>query len=199
MAASCRCGRDGPIDDAAAVLHEPATPHRRRARLGAAAVVLLRYAQTGRSYWAWSGEEWVGLLGKDLASFRTSVSARAEKAARPQLAAHAFLLGGFADFYKLGKFGRLALAWRVFGRDRVDGETRRIRTVLAGWGYQLGREDDQLLPMVVCQVLLLNRSPHLEDLTTALFERIRAERLLPAARGNTLHAHAAGRRRAGLL
>ncbi|MEU5547579.1 tyrosine-type recombinase/integrase [Streptomyces sioyaensis] len=60
--------------------------------------------------------------------------------------------------------------------------------MLAGWGYQLGREDDQLLPMVVCQVLLLNRSPHLEDLTTTLFERIRDERLLPAARGNTLHA-----------
>ncbi|MEU3343182.1 tyrosine-type recombinase/integrase [Streptomyces sp. NPDC006668] len=177
-----------PIDDAAAVLHEPVTPHRRRARLDAAAVLLLRCAETGRSYWAWSGEEWAGLLGKDLASFRTSVPAWAEAAARPQLAAHAFLLGGFADFYKLGKFGRLALAWRVFGRDRVDGEIHRIRTVLAGWGYQLGREDDQLLPMVVCQVLLLNRSPHLEDLTTILFERIRADRLLPAARGNTLHA-----------
>ncbi|WP_425834048.1 hypothetical protein [Streptomyces fractus] len=97
-------------------------------------------------------------------------------------------LGGFADFYKLGSFGRLSLAWRVFGRDRVDGEIRRIRTVLAGSGYQLGREDDQLLPMVVCQALLLNRNPHVEDLATALFERIRAERLLPAARGNTLHA-----------
>ncbi|MCI3270628.1 tyrosine-type recombinase/integrase [Streptomyces sp. 7R015] len=177
-----------PLDDVAAASHEPATSHRRRGRLDAAAVILLRCAETGRSYWVWSGEEWARLLGSDLPSFRASVPAWAEEAARPQLAAHAFLLGGFADFYKLGSFGRLALAWRVFGRDRVDGEIRRIRTVLAGWGYQLGREDDQLLPMVVCQVLLLNRSPHLEDLTTDLFEQIRAERLLPAARGNTLHA-----------
>ncbi|WEB44706.1 tyrosine-type recombinase/integrase [Streptomyces yunnanensis] len=177
-----------PLDNVAAALHEPATSHRRRGRLDAAAVVLLRCAETGRSYWAWSGEEWAGLLGQDLQSFRASVPIWAEEAVRPQLAAHAFLLGGFADFYKLGSFGRLALAWRVFGRERVDGEIRRIRAVLAGWGYKLGREDDQLLPMVVCQVLLLNRSPHLEDLTTALFERIRAERLLPAARGNTLHA-----------
>jgi hypothetical protein len=37
-------------------------------------------------------------------------------------------------------------------------------------------------------MLLLNRSPHLEDMGTGLFERARRERLLPAARGNTLHA-----------
>ncbi|MBV9921042.1 MAG: tyrosine-type recombinase/integrase [Pseudonocardia sp.] len=42
--------------------------------------------------------------------------------------------------------------------------------------------------MVACQMLLLNRSPHLEDMSTGLFERARRERLLPAARGNTLHA-----------
>ena len=70
----------------------------------------------------------------------------------------------------------------------MDGEIGRIRSVLAGWGYRLGRDDDQLLPMVACQMLLLNRSPHLEDLSTGLFERVRRERLLPAARGNTLHA-----------
>jgi hypothetical protein len=67
--------------------------------------------------------------------------------------------------------------WRVFGRARVHGEIGRIRSVLAGWGYRLGLDDDQLL---------LNRSPHLEDLSTGLFER--REHLLPAARGNTLHA-----------
>ncbi|MEU5547580.1 hypothetical protein AB0G85_35325 [Streptomyces sioyaensis] len=91
-----------PLDDVAAALHEPATSHRRRGRLDAAAVVLLRCAETGRSYWAWSDEEWAGLLGKDLRSFRASVPVWAEEAVRPQLAAHAFLLGGFADFYKLG-------------------------------------------------------------------------------------------------
>jgi len=37
-------------------------------------------------------------------------------------------------------------------------------------------------------MLLLNRSPHLEDLSTGLFEQVRRERLLPAAKGNTLHA-----------
>jgi len=52
----------------------------------------------------------------------------------------------------------------------------------------LGRDDDTLLPMVACQVFLLNRSPHSEELTTGLLERIRREHLLPELRLSTLHA-----------
>ena len=177
-----------PLDDATAVLEGPLTSHRRRATLDATAVVLLRCAETGRSYWAWTEEEWATLLGQDQPGFRKAAPGWADEAVRPYLAAHAFLLGGFTAFCRLGGFSRLTLAWRVFGRDRIDSEIGRIRSVLAGWGYRLGRDDDQLLPMVACQMLLLNRSPHLEDLSTELFERARRERLLPAARGNTLHA-----------
>jgi hypothetical protein len=177
-----------PLDDAAAALEGPLTSHRRRAMLDATAVALLRCAETGRSYWSWTDEEWAALLGQDQDGFRKAAPGWADDAVRPYLAAHAFLLGGFTAFYRLGSFSRLTLAWRVFGRARVDGEIGRIRSVLAGWGYRLGRDDDQLLPMVACQMLLLNRSPHLEDLGTALFERVRRARLLPAARGNTLHA-----------
>jgi integrase len=177
-----------PLDDAAAVLDSPPTTHRRRAMLDAAAVVLLRCSETGRSYWSWTDEEWADLLGHDQPGFRKSAPTWADDAVRPYLAAHAFLLGGFTAFYRLGSFSRLTLAWRVFGRDRVDGEIRRIRSVLAGWGYRLGRDDDTLLPMVACQVFLLNRSPHVEDLSSELLERIRSERLLPELRLNTLHA-----------
>ena len=177
-----------PLDDASAALDAPPTPHRRRAMLDATAVVLLRCAEAGRSYWSWTDDEWAGLIGRDQQGFRKAAPGWADDAVRPYLAAHAFLLGGFTAFYELGSFSRLILAWNVFGRDRVDGEVARIRSVLAGWGYRLGRDDDQMLPGVACQMLLLNRSPHLEDLGTELFERARRERLLPAARGNTLHA-----------
>jgi len=177
-----------PLDDAAAALEDPPTSHRRRAMLDATAVVLLRCAETGRSYWTWTEEEWACLLGQDQHGFRKAAPGWADDAVRPHLAAHAFLLGGFTAFCRLGSFSRLTLARRVFGRSRVDSEIGRIRSVLAGWGYRLGRDDDQLLPMVACQVLLLNRSPHLEALSTGLFEQIRRERLLPAAQGSTLHA-----------
>jgi len=177
-----------PLDDANAAIHAPQTPHRQRAMLDTTAVVLLRCAQTGRSFWSWTDQEWAGLIGGDIHEFRTAVPDWAGDEVRPYLATHAFLLGGFGEFYRLGGFRRLTLAWNVFGRELVDGEIGRIRSVLAGWGYQLGRAEDTLLPTVACQVLLLNRSPHLEDLNTELFEWIRRERLLPAVRGNTLHA-----------
>ncbi|WP_280253637.1 hypothetical protein [Nocardia abscessus] len=51
---------------------------------------------------------------------------------RPYLAAHAFLLGGFTAFYRLGSFSRLTLAWNIFGRELVDAEIERIRSVLSG-------------------------------------------------------------------
>ncbi|MGW1784868.1 hypothetical protein ACWCQQ_38040 [Streptomyces sp. NPDC002143] len=47
----------------------------------------------------------------------------------------------------------------------------RIRTVLDTWGFQLAQADDTLLPSVTCQLFLLNHSPHLEDMDTALFDR----------------------------
>jgi hypothetical protein len=150
-----------PLDDAGAALASPPTSHRRRAMLDATAVVLLRCAQAGRSYWSWTDQEWAGLLGRDRDGFRRATPGWADDAVRPCLAAYAFLLGGFTAFCQLGGFSRLTLAWRVFGRDRVDGETGRLRQVLAGWGYRLGHQDDTLLPMVACQVFLLNRSPHL--------------------------------------
>ena len=112
--------------------------------------------QAGRSYWAWTAEEWATLIGRDQDGFRKAGPALAD-AVRPCRAAHAVLLGGFTAFCQPGRLHRRTLAWRVFGRDWVDGEIRRIRPVLAGWGYRPGREDDTLPPMVTRQVFLLNR------------------------------------------
>jgi len=72
-----------PLDDAAGALDAPLTPHRRRATLDAAAVVLLRCAETGRSYWSWTDEEWAGVLGQDQQGFRKAVPGWADDAVRP--------------------------------------------------------------------------------------------------------------------
>jgi integrase len=177
-----------PLEAANASLDSPPTSHRRRAMADATAVILLRCAQLGRSYWGWSVEDWTEVIGADQAGFRRSAPAWADDAVRSYVSSHAYLLGGFNEFHRLGSFQRLTMAWRIFGRDRVDAEIRKIRAVLDQWGYRLGRGDDKLLPMVVCQLFLLNHSPHVEDLTTELFDRIRNERLLGDLRLNTLHA-----------
>ena len=60
--------------------------------------------------------------------------------------------------------------------------------MLAEWGYQLGQDNDLLLPLVACQLFLLNRSPHAEDLSTELFDRVRGDGLLNGAQLNCLYA-----------
>ncbi|MEU4583295.1 tyrosine-type recombinase/integrase [Kitasatospora aureofaciens] len=177
-----------PLEAVNASLDSPPTPHRQRAMLDVIAVLLTQCAETGRTFWDWTAEEWIHLLGHSQAEFRKHSPAWAGDEVRPYLAAHAYLLGSFDAFHQLGGFQRLTLSWRIFGRDRVNGEIARVRAVLGAWGYRLGQDDDTLLPMVACQLFLLNRSPHLEDLDTALFDRVRRDRLLDGSRLNTLHA-----------
>ncbi|MCD5316816.1 hypothetical protein LR394_38570 [Kineosporia babensis] len=177
-----------PLEAVNAALDSPATTHRRRAMLDTVALLLTHCAETGRTFWAWTGEEWIHLLGRDQIQFHRHSPAWAGDEVRPYLAAHAYLLGSFTDFHKLGSFQRLTLSRRIFGRARVDEEITRIRAVLGAWGYQLGRPEDTLLPMVACQVFLLNRSPYCEDLDTDLFDRIRENRMLQGPQLNTLHA-----------
>ncbi|MGO4649757.1 tyrosine-type recombinase/integrase [Nocardia sp. 2YAB30] len=45
-----------------------------------------------------------------------------------------------------------------------------------------------MLPNVLGQLFLFNRSPHLEDMNTDLFDRFRTDRMLRGARMNTLYA-----------
>jgi integrase len=178
-----------PLDTVNAGLDSPPTPHRRRAMLDVVALLLTRCAQPGAgSYWDWPAGEWEAMLGRTVAEFRAGAPAWVGDEVRPYLAAHAFLLGGFTAFHRLGSFQRLVLCWRIFGRDRVDGELGQLRRVLGGWGYQLGRPEDPLLPLTVAQLMLANGSPHLQDMTTGLFDRVREQRLLDGVRLNTVHA-----------
>jgi hypothetical protein len=125
----------------------------------AVAVILLRCADLGRAYWGWTIQEWTEVIGPDQVAFRDRAPGWADDAVRPYLVPHAYLLAGFTEFHRLGSFSRLTLAWRVFGHDRVQDQLSRLRAVLAGWGYRLGSDDDQLLPMVAAPFRRLSRSP----------------------------------------
>jgi hypothetical protein len=189
-----------PLDAVNAGLDSPPTPHRRRAMLDVVAWLLTRCAQPDAgSYWDWPAEQWEAMLGRTVAEFRAGAPPWVGDEVRPYLAAHAFLLGGFTGFHRLGSFQRLVLCWRIFGRDRVDGELDQLRQVLGGWGYQLGRPDDPLLPLTVAQLMLANGSPHLQDMTTSLFDRVRVQRLLDGARPQHHARSAESGRRARIL
>ncbi|MEU3208313.1 hypothetical protein ABZ702_31450 [Streptomyces cyaneofuscatus] len=70
-----------------------------------------------------------------------------------------------------GRFQRPTLAHRVFGESAVDAAVGKVLAVLGDWGYQ--RRPSQLTS-AVCQILLLNRSPRLEDLSTTALDAVRA-------------------------
>jgi len=162
--------------------------HARRAMHDAVAVLLLRCAETGRAFWSWGEQEWRGLLGRDHKAYQEQVPVWAEGYVRPFLCGHAYHLSGYAGFKELGRFDRLSLACRIFGRRLVEEEIGRVRTVLTGWGYQYGTEHDKGVPSVMSQLFLLNRSPHTGDLTTQFFDRVRREDLLTGGSMKVLYA-----------
>ena len=163
-----------PLDDAQSALHwHPDTRHQRRFARDAAALVLTRCAELSRSYWAWSAQDWADLIGTGAGQLRQSWPGQVGSSARPYLLVYAYLLGGFTSFDRVGRFHRRSLAWRVFGKEPVEDAIGQIRDVLAGWGYHRRCERD--LMALVCQVLLLNRSPLLEDLSFEVLTRLRSD------------------------
>ena len=74
------------------------------------AVLLVRCAEVGRTFWGWTTQEWVHPLGRDQSGFSQNAPGWAGDEVRPYLAAHAHLLGSFTEFHQLGSFQRLTLS-----------------------------------------------------------------------------------------
>ncbi|WP_234441269.1 hypothetical protein [Streptomyces scabiei] len=125
----------------------------------AAAVLLLRCADSGHTYWDWTDQDWLDLLGRNHKAFQKQMPAWAEGAVRPFVCGHAYHLGGFSGFNRLGHFDRLTLACRIFGRQLVEEEIGRVRAVLTGWGYQYGQDHDKGVPSVMSQLFRPRRGP----------------------------------------
>lgn len=160
-----------PLAHARDCLHwTPGTGHQRRFARDAASLVLVRCGDLGRSYWGWSDEDWADLINRSGAEFRRHWGGQIGPNSRPFLIAYAYLLGGFTAFEQVGRFQRPTLAHRVFGDAAVEDAVGKVLTVLGDWGYQ-PRPDR--LTSVICQILLLNRSPRLEDLSSPVLAAIR--------------------------
>jgi integrase len=175
-----------PLDDARSALGWlPDNRYHRRSSNDAIALVLLHAAEKQSGFWAWSSQEWVELIGASSEEFLRRGPGWLDGAVRPYIAAYGYLLCDFTDFHLLGSFNRVALANRVIGRGPVDDAITGIGRVLGGWGYQ---STDQRLYAAICQSLLINHSPYLEDLTTQAFERLRAHPATSRHHASALHS-----------
>jgi hypothetical protein len=178
-----------PLDDARASLRLPAGRRHRRAADDAIALILARCAEAGTTYWGWSAERWLSLAGTTAGQFKRDGPSWADGEVRPYVVAFGYLLAGFDCFSQLGGFNRRELCYKIFGKEVVDDSVRQVAGILAGWGYQVhaGRGGYQLAS-VLCQLLLHNRSPLLEDLSTDVLSGLRTDPCTPGWQARRLFA-----------
>lgn len=88
------------------------------------------------SYWAWSEETWHAIVGTSREDFEAIADGPKSRAA---LVAVAMLLQRPIAVARLGRFDRVALAYRIFGRHEVDPALARVHQALAAWGYTCSR------------------------------------------------------------
>lgn len=163
-----------PLDDARLSVSTPSTRYHQRSALDAVGLILHGCRTHQTAFWQWNEATWVEVLGADQRAFlRREFSGWLDATVRPYMVALAYLLDCFSAFQRLGAFNRLSLAMKVFGPERVEEAMSQILAVLQGWGYHGARSRDKY-PGLICTLLLLNRSPHLADLTTPALEQFRS-------------------------
>lgn len=157
-----------PLDDALALM-----PGASSCKKGATASLLRACHREGCVYWGWLPEAWCRILGQSQVQYFQENGPLASGSARPYMMAAAYLLGCFRQVRLLGSFDRAALAKRVFGREAVLAAVQPVQETLSGWGYAASQNTP--LISTVCEALLLNQSPELQDLTIECLEAYRRD------------------------
>lgn len=131
------------------------------------------------SYWAWSEEEWIALLQTPHPS-RQEYSRRMNVQLRYQLLVIAYCVGPQTDFFLplLKKISSFTLACYLFGKQPLEEAVERICALLRTWGYEVDTTAQRShLMTTTAEMLLANRSPHLEEVTLAVLSRLREHML----------------------
>jgi hypothetical protein len=135
--------------------------------------ILRQCADEQSAFWGWSTSTWRRLLGATQRDFRATHPAWVDRQVRHYLIALPYLLHCLTDLRLLGNYKRVLLAEKIFGPVLVQTIVARVAGVLAGWGYQ-DAHTGRAFPRTLCEALLHNRSPRLEDLTPALLDDLRS-------------------------
>jgi hypothetical protein len=133
--------------------------------------VLAQQMRRRRStYWAWSEDTWHAIVGTSRVNFEAIADGPKCRAA---LLAIAILLQRPISVARLGRFDRVGLAYRIFGRQDVDTALARVHQALATWGYTLQASAQSSLRLALCETFLTIRSPRLEDITIEALTELR--------------------------
>jgi integrase len=139
------------------------------------ALMVRDMAARGKSFWSWTEQEWIESIKKGGHE-------------KPSVAAVAYILCEFDSLHELGRYNFLfyGLAIRVFGRARIRQLFGELQTMLTEWGYR-ERTAKIYIPRAMCEVLITNRSPRLEDLRFEVLQKVMQRR---GRKNNTLYLSA---------
>lgn len=150
-----------PLCDALEVIDATA-----RVRLQIVKLLLTKMHQEQKSYWATSEAEWLAFL--------PSACRASTNTPRYYLVSTIYLLGGISSVSAITGFQSATLARELFGQERFDGALMRVSEALRKLGYSefSASSKNLYLPLVLGHVLLINRQPALEEVTSELLETL---------------------------
>jgi integrase len=132
-------------------------------------ILLREMFRNDSSFWKWKVGHWDAVLRTSMATFSRIQGVRAD--ARPHLMALGILLRRIHDPRRFGEFDRIGLAKKVFGEAAVEAADTRVAETLTNWGFSATLNDTRQRT-ALCDALLVNGSPLLEDLTTEALEEV---------------------------
>jgi len=121
------------------------------------------------TFWAWGESEWKSLICANTAAFGQRYRTRGQF--RKYFLPIAYLFSEITDLHIFGRFYQARMANHVFNPEIVKDSIARISGELIKWGYGKGRVVE-CIHGAVCETLLANRSPYLEDLTPAALDAV---------------------------
>jgi hypothetical protein len=150
------------------------------ARTCVISIVIQEMVRRRVSFWGWSEHEWKETICPDASLFRQTFK-RAE-GYRMVLIATAYLLRGITNFIGLGCFSRRVLAERVFGSEQLREASQPTADLLRSWGLGVSMVKVRY-PRLIAELLLLNGSPRLADLTPEILAKARTGNMDRRAKG----------------
>ena len=158
-----------PINDALAVV-DGKRLYDDRVRL----MLLQHCAMQRTTFWAWDATVWRTVIGTTQEAFYAAhVPKPYAGGERQALMAVAYLLRCFDDIPSLGDVKRVALAEKIFGKERITATLKQVTDISTTWGY---RNNCKPLMSLIAELLLINQRPELASLTGEFIESIRARR-----------------------
>ena len=155
-----------PLSDVFAVIEGA-----EQAKIESIHLLLRMCAREGQPFWVWEHSTWLRVLGTSLEDFFTTHKPGNQTGIRQYVIAAAYLLGCFRDLPALGGIEMVKLAYKVFGRERLEANLAPIVGVNEQWGYSQG-ERVAALRSLVAEVLLLGGNPNIREITLPFLQHL---------------------------